>query len=92
MLLNMERNSKTNSAETRTAAACGALVAIMTNRPYTIRQQKLKTILMKQTFRLLTLFLATLLVSCNSYGQKKDDYSSKIDSLIKTTNPRSSAE
>lgn len=44
---------------------------------------------MKQTFRLLTIFLATFLVSCNSYGQKKDDYSSKIDSLIKTTSPRS---
>lgn len=44
---------------------------------------------MKQTFRLLTIFLAIILISCNSYGQKKDDYSSKIDSLIKTTNPRS---
>lgn len=44
---------------------------------------------MKQIFRLLNIFLATLLVSCNSYGQGKDDYSAKIDSLIKTTNPRS---
>ena len=44
---------------------------------------------MKQTISLLTLFITTLLVSCNSYGQEKDDYTTKIDSLIKTTNPRS---
>ena len=44
---------------------------------------------MKQTFKLLNLFLATLFVSCNSYGQKNDDYSSKIDSVIKMTTPRS---
>jgi D-alanyl-D-alanine carboxypeptidase len=44
---------------------------------------------MRQTFRLLTIFIATLLVSCNGYGQKKDNYSAKIDSLIKTTSPRS---
>ena len=30
-----------------------------------------------------------LFISFNIYGQNKDDYSSKIDSLIKTTNPRS---
>ncbi len=40
---------------------------------------------MKQVFKLLILFL----VSCNNYGQEKNDYSFKIDSLIKTTNPRS---
>lgn len=44
---------------------------------------------MKQIFELSTILLATILVSCNSYGQKKDDYSFKIDSLIKMTNPRS---
>ncbi len=44
---------------------------------------------MKQTFQFLTLFFITLFISSTSYGQKKDDYSSKIDSLIKTTNPRS---
>jgi CubicO group peptidase (beta-lactamase class C family) len=44
---------------------------------------------MRKTFRLLTIFIATLLVSCNGYGQKKDNYSTKIDSLIKTTSPRS---
>lgn len=44
---------------------------------------------MKQTFRLLTIFLATFLVSCDSYGQEKDDYSAKIDSLIRTKSPRS---
>jgi len=44
---------------------------------------------MKQTFRHITIIVATVLISCNSYGQKNDDYSSKIDSLIKTTNPRS---
>lgn len=43
---------------------------------------------MTKIFRLLTFFLATILVSGISYGQKKDDYSSKIDSLIKTTHPR----
>ena len=44
---------------------------------------------MKQTFKLFALFLAMLFISFNIYGQNKDDYSSKIDSLIKTTNPRS---
>jgi hypothetical protein len=39
---------------------------------------------MRQTFILLTI-LTTLLVSCTSYGQEKDDYSAKIDSLIKMT-------
>lgn len=45
---------------------------------------------MRQIIRLLALFFATLLIHYNSYGQKIiDDYSSKIDSLIQTTNPRS---
>lgn len=44
---------------------------------------------MKQTLILLVIFLASLLVSYNSYGQEKNDYSAKIDSLIKTTKPRS---
>ncbi|HEX8574684.1 MAG TPA: serine hydrolase domain-containing protein [Flavobacterium sp.] len=44
---------------------------------------------MKQTFRLLTLFSMTFFISCNSFGQGKDNYSTKIDSLIQTTNPRS---
>ena len=43
---------------------------------------------MRYTFWILILFSATLLVSCYSYGQKKDDFTSDIDSLIKTTNPR----
>lgn len=44
---------------------------------------------MKQTFSLFPLFFASILLSLNTYGQNKDDYSSKIDSLIKTTSPRS---
>ncbi|MFA6277383.1 MAG: serine hydrolase domain-containing protein, partial [Pedobacter sp.] len=44
---------------------------------------------MKRLIRLLTFFSLTLLVYYNGYGQKaKDNYSSKIDSLIQTTNPR----
>lgn len=43
---------------------------------------------MKQKLKLLSVFLATALLSCICYGQK-DDYSSRIDSLIKTINPRS---
>jgi D-alanyl-D-alanine carboxypeptidase len=45
---------------------------------------------MRQLIRLLTLFYTILLIHHNGYGQKTiDDYSSKIDSLIQTTNPRS---
>lgn len=44
---------------------------------------------MKQTFQLLILLFITFCISSNTYTQQKDDYSSKIDSLIKTTNPRS---
>src|SRR6218665_2704201 len=43
---------------------------------------------MKQII-LLSLFFSTLLFCNSSFGQKsKDDYSSKIDSLIQVTNPR----
>lgn len=44
---------------------------------------------MNQIAKLLSLFIVTLLASGNTNAQKKDNYSSKIDSLIKTTNPRS---
>jgi D-alanyl-D-alanine carboxypeptidase len=44
---------------------------------------------MKRFIRLLTIFSITLLIYSNGYGQKViDDYTSKIDSLIQTTNPR----
>lgn len=44
---------------------------------------------MKQFYKLLIInFLSTFIV-CNSYGQHKDDYAVKIDSLIQITNPRS---
>lgn len=43
---------------------------------------------MKQIFRLVHLIIALLFSGCNSYGQQKDDYSAKIDSLIKNTNVR----
>lgn len=42
---------------------------------------------MIQTFRFLTLF-TILLINYNGYGQQKDDYTFKIDSLIKTNYPR----
>jgi D-alanyl-D-alanine carboxypeptidase len=44
---------------------------------------------MKQIFNFLPFIFCTLLFSFNSYGQQKDDYSAKIDSLIQTTSPRS---
>ncbi|RZJ48702.1 MAG: class A beta-lactamase-related serine hydrolase [Flavobacterium sp.] len=40
-------------------------------------------------FRFLTLIFSILLICCHSYGQQKDDYTAKIDSLIQTTSPRS---
>jgi CubicO group peptidase (beta-lactamase class C family) len=43
---------------------------------------------MKQIFRLTYLIIALLFSSCNSYRQQKDDYSIKIDSLIKNINVR----
>lgn len=39
-------------------------------------------------FNFLTLIFSILYFSSNSYGQLKDDYSAKIDSLIQTTSPR----
>src|SRR5687767_12060760 len=44
---------------------------------------------MKQFLRFLPFIFSTLFIVCNIYGQKKDDYSSKIDSIILTKNPRS---
>ncbi len=44
---------------------------------------------MKQFLRFLPFISLTLFIVCNVYGQKKNDYSSKIDSLILTKNPRS---
>lgn len=35
-----------------------------------------------------SIFLSFFLISCTSLAQEKDDYSSKIDSLIQTKNPR----
>lgn len=44
---------------------------------------------MKQIFRITyILSFLILLTNCNSFGQKTNDYSAKIDSLIKTTNIR----
>lgn len=44
---------------------------------------------MKHFFRLTCIAIAIVLTSCHSFGQKKDDYQIKIDSLIQITNPRS---
>lgn len=44
---------------------------------------------MKQFITFWSLIFSTLFMSGNLYGQPTDDYSAKIDSLIKTTNPRS---
>ncbi|PVX46422.1 CubicO group peptidase (beta-lactamase class C family) [Flavobacterium sp. 103] len=44
---------------------------------------------MKHFFRLTCIAIAIVLTSCSSFGQKKDDYAAKIDSLIQKTNPRS---
>lgn len=43
---------------------------------------------MKRLFRLTYIALTLLFLSCNSIAQQKDDYSAKIDSLIKITNLR----
>jgi D-alanyl-D-alanine carboxypeptidase len=44
---------------------------------------------MRQLFGLLALFSTTFLINYNGYAQKSiNDYSSKIDSLVQTTNPR----
>jgi D-alanyl-D-alanine carboxypeptidase len=43
---------------------------------------------MKLLFRISYFITILLLSSCNSFGQQKDNYSTQIDSLIKTTNIR----
>ena len=43
---------------------------------------------MRHFFKLAGFVVAILLTSCNAEAQQKDDYSAKIDSLIKNTNPR----
>ena len=43
---------------------------------------------MKQFFRLTILATTILFTSCNLSAQQKDNYSTKIDSLLKTKNPR----
>ncbi|MFH6999523.1 serine hydrolase domain-containing protein [Flavobacterium sp. FlaQc-57] len=44
---------------------------------------------MKSTFRIFSLLSFLLLLSnCNSFAQKKDNYSAKIDSVIKLNNPK----
>lgn len=42
---------------------------------------------MTQIFKLTFIAITLLFISCNSSAQQKDDYSVKIDSLIKTQNP-----
>ena len=43
---------------------------------------------MRHFFKLASFVMAILLTSCNADAQQKDDYSTKIDSLIKNTDPR----
>ena len=43
---------------------------------------------MRQFFKLAGFVAAILLTSCTAEAQQKDDYSAKIDSVLKTTNPR----
>lgn len=44
---------------------------------------------MNHFFTLFRIFFLVLFISCNNYGQQKDDFSAKIDSLLQLTNPRS---
>lgn len=44
---------------------------------------------MKHFFRLSCIAITIALISCNSFGQEKDGYATKIDSLIQAVNPRS---
>lgn len=44
---------------------------------------------MKQFLRSFTFISSIIFIACNVYGQKRNDYSSRIDSLILTQNPRS---
>jgi len=43
---------------------------------------------MKNFFKITVIVLASVFTSCIADAQQKDNYSSKIDSLLKTTNPR----
>ena len=43
---------------------------------------------MKQFIKLIYIVTAILFSNCNSFGQQKDDYSTKIDSLVEAVNPR----
>lgn len=43
---------------------------------------------MNQSLKLVFFIISTFLIDYSSFGQKKDDYTSQIDSLIQTTNPR----
>jgi CubicO group peptidase (beta-lactamase class C family) len=43
---------------------------------------------MRHFFKLVSFVILILLTSCKTDAQQKDDYSSKIDSLIKSANPR----
>lgn len=44
---------------------------------------------MRQIFKLTFLTIVVLFISCNSKAQQKDNYSTKIDSLLTTKSPRS---
>jgi hypothetical protein len=44
---------------------------------------------MINTFRFLTFNFFNLSISCTIYGHKKDDYTKRIGSLMKTMSPRS---
>lgn len=70
------------------SAPIGELLAIVTHHFNDSKACKNK-ISMRQLIRFLTLFSTIFLINYNGYGQRTDDdYSSKIDSLIQTTNPR----
>ncbi|KUJ59105.1 hypothetical protein AR687_24890 [Flavobacteriaceae bacterium CRH] len=43
---------------------------------------------MKQNFKLAFFAIIILFASCNLSAQQKDNYSTKIDGLLKTKNPR----
>lgn len=43
---------------------------------------------MKQLFKMASIAIALFFISCQSSAQQKDDYSAKIDSLLKIINPR----
>ncbi|GEM64145.1 hypothetical protein SF1_21270 [Sphingobacterium faecium NBRC 15299] len=43
---------------------------------------------MNQIFKLILAIFTIIFSGCNSFGQQKDDYSAKIDSLIGAKSPR----